>query len=307
MTDNKENIFTEKHFDNISTPINKKHNPINSHHPLAVISEVEITTSNSVSETPMPLPEGKNQRKQQQETPLPLPLSLPKQQQDEREVSGDESTPHFYHPHPPKLNDEGKIEDTEDNVEPKLPMSDLSSMISGMINSINLKQQENQESLTRVQKLLINSGIQELQIESIEQGQELIIETIEVCERTIKEKEQELLKVLQHNQSIELAKLVEQHESRYLEEDKKNHYENSHNRDDDLIDQSRIDDAIELSKLQLERNRLVNEIVLHTKSFGIDEKMYKYRKLLSLSCGVKVEEIDSLIDGIAESLTEGMT
>lgn len=329
LTDNKENIFTEKHFDNISTPINKKHNPINSHHPLAVISEVEITTSNSVSETPMPLPEGKNQRKQQQETPLPLPLSLPKQQQDERKVSGDESTPHFYHPHPPKLNDEGKIEDTEDNVEPKLPMSDLSSMISGMINSlshtytsdsakldleifklkesINLKQQENQESLTRVQKLLINSGIQELQIESIEQGQELIIETIEVCERTIKEKEQELLKVLQHNQSIELAKLVEQHESRYLEEDKKNHYENSHNRDDDLIDQSRIDDAIELSKLQLERNRLVNEIVLHTKSFGIDEKMYKYRKLLSLSCGVKVEEIDSLIDGIAESLTEGMT
>ena len=122
-------------------------------------------------------------------------------------------------------------------------MSDLSSMISGMINSlshtytsdsakldleifklkesINLKQQENQESLTRVQKLLINSGIQELQIESIEQGQELIIETIEVCERTIKEKEQELLKVLQHNQSIELAKLVEQHESRYLEEDKR--------------------------------------------------------------------------------------
>ena len=59
--------------------------------------------------------------------------------------------------------------------------------------------------------------------------------------------------------------------------------------------------------MQLERNRLVNEIVLHTKSFGIDEKMYKYRKLLSLSCGVKVEEIDSLIDGIAESLTEGMT
>ena len=47
--------------------------------------------------------------------------------------------------------------------------------------------------------------------------------------------------------------------------------------------------------------------MLHTKSFGIDEKMYKYRKLLSLSCGVKVEEIDSLIDGIAESLTEGMT
>ena len=90
-----------------------------------------------------------------------------------------------------------------------------------MKESINLKQQENQESLTRVQKLLINSGIQELQIESIEQGQELIIETIEVCERTIKEKEQELLKVLQHNQSIELAKLVEQHESRYLEEDKR--------------------------------------------------------------------------------------
>ena len=84
----------------------------------------------------MPLPEGKPKKTTTRDT-TSTPTPLPKQQQDEREVSGDESTPHFYHPHPPKLNDEGKIEDTEDNFEPKLPMSDLSSMISGMINSLS--------------------------------------------------------------------------------------------------------------------------------------------------------------------------
>lgn len=42
------------------------------------------------------------------------------------------------------------------------------------------------------------------------------------------------------------------------------------------------------------------------KNFGIDSKMYKYRKLISLSCGLKVEEIDSLIDGIEESLVEAL-
>ena len=129
----------------------------------------------------------------------------------------------------------------------------------------------------------------------------MVVETIDICERTISEKEQALLRVLQRNQAYKLAKLVEEQELKHLEE---------HNEVDDgndLINESQVDYAIELSELQIQRNQLVSDIAKRTKLFGIDEKMYKYRKLLSLSCGVRVEEIDSLIDGIAESLTEGMT
>ncbi|RCK60787.1 Cell division cycle-related protein res2/pct1 [Candida viswanathii] len=314
LTDNKENIFVEKQFDNMSTPVNKKQATLNGHQPLAVISEVDATA------TPSQLPPHQQQQQQQQQ---PLPEVSRNGQLEVAPSSG----PQSYNPKPPRVSDEGKIiedeEEDADTKEPKLAMGDLSSMVSGMINSLSdtysdelkkldaekehlkqlimKKEEENEESLRHFQTMLTNTGILEPKIDSIEQGQALIVETIDICERTISEKEQALLRVLQRNQAYRLAKLVEEQELKHLEE----HSEVDEG--NDLINESQVDYAIELSELQLRRNQLVNEIASKTKAFGIDEKMYKYRKLLSLSCGVRVEEIDSLIDGIAESLTEGMS
>lgn len=317
LTDNKENIFVEKQFENMSTPVNKKQNVTNAHQPLAVISEVDSST-----------------------TPPQGPVQPPQSQQEQQEQPAEVSTlvsesvkpklqssngPQLYNPKPPKISDEGRIieEEKVEDSDPKLAMTDLSSMISGMINSlsdtysaelkkldaekehlqqlITIKEDENEELLRNFQRILTSTGIQEPNVDSIEQGQALVVETIDICERTISEKEQALLRVLQRNQAYKLAKLVEEQELKHLEE---------HNEVDDgndLINESQVDYAIELSELQIQRNQLVSDIAKRTKLFGIDEKMYKYRKLLSLSCGVRVEEIDSLIDGIAESLTEGMT
>ncbi|ANB11816.1 transcription factor MBP1 [Sugiyamaella lignohabitans] len=60
--------------------------------------------------------------------------------------------------------------------------------------------------------------------------------------------------------------------------------------------------ASTLADLQKRRGKLVDEIVELCASAGAGEKMNDYRRLVSLSCGVKVEEIDELLDGIAQAL-----
>lgn len=56
--------------------------------------------------------------------------------------------------------------------------------------------------------------------------------------------------------------------------------------------------ALKLTKLQLDQNTLVQRYAHGIMSYGADDKMYKFRKLIGLSCGVRVEEVDLLIDRI---------
>lgn len=62
--------------------------------------------------------------------------------------------------------------------------------------------------------------------------------------------------------------------------------------------------SLELSSLQDNRKKLVDEIVELCASAGVGEKMNDYRRLVSLSCGVKFDEIDDLLEGIGQALGE---
>ncbi|CAI5758842.1 unnamed protein product [Candida verbasci] len=264
LQDNKENIFIEKY--NVSTPVPKTM-PTYNHQPLSVISEIEP--------------------------------DKPK-----------ETTFKFI---PPKINNEGKLEQIQSK---QLSSKDLSSMISSMINSlsdcfenetkkldheikkieklIKQKKHESKHNLSKFEKLLHNSGIEE-KITSFEEGEALIQNNILKLENTINEKDHKLLKILQFNQAFQLGNLIQDLEMKYLENNKEIS-------DDELSNEDKFDYSIELTNLQIKRKYLIEQITQRTKDFGIDDKMYKYRKLLSLSCGIKVEDIDSLIDSIAEEL-----
>ncbi|KAK9480641.1 hypothetical protein V1514DRAFT_317842 [Lipomyces japonicus] len=60
--------------------------------------------------------------------------------------------------------------------------------------------------------------------------------------------------------------------------------------------------VLELHNLQVERRKLVDTIIELWAAAGVGEKMNDYRRLISLSCAVKVEEIDDMLDGIAQAL-----
>lgn len=226
-----------------------------------------------------------------------------------------------YNPKPPKLDEEGRIidvksnnndDENDDDENVKLPFKDLSCMMTGMINSLgdNYKQEIkflNKET-KRIQKIIVEkqvsneSSIDKIKIilnkygfedfESIEQGKNLLKQETNNLKQNLSNKEHQLLNHIEKIQASDISIAVK-------------NYEGEEDVDDD--DEQKIKQAINLSKLQVERNHLISGIINKIKSHGIDSKMYKYRKLISLSCGLKVEDIDGLLDGIEESLMETIT
>ena len=297
IEDNKENIFIEnfglKGYDSMSTPIQKNpalsNNPSNqfpypqTHQPLAVISE------RTVESTPI---------------------------HDKRLY--EQSTQQTHRPNPPQLDDEGNIIKPATANSSKLLMTDLSSMVSGMINSLSDtysqevdqfekdqkklttqledKQTSNQTLLSNFMKLLARSGIEN--VDDVSQGKALVVNEINSLDCDVKEKEQTLSVILKKNQISQLSALIQSNELQQIDQSK------SIDTDDDLMNEEQFNYAVELTQLQYKRDELMEKVTRSMKNFGIDSKMYKYRKLISLSCGLKVEEIDSLIDGIEESLVE---
>jgi len=301
IEDNKENIFIEnfglKGYDSMSTPIQKHQNmnnnpssqipyPSQTHQPLAVISE------RTVESTPI---------------------------HDKRLY--EQSIHQTHRPNPPQLDDEGNIIKKPDSTHSsKLLMTDLSSMVSGMINSLSDtysqevlqlekdqkklttqlkdKQVSNQSLLSNFMKLLARSGIEN--VSDVTQGKALVVNEINSLDNDVKEKEQTLSIILKKNQISQLSALIQSNELQQIDQSK------SVVTDDDLMNEEQFNYAVELTQLQYKRDELMNKVTHSMKNFGIDSKMYKYRKLISLSCGLKVEEIDSLIDGIEESLVEAL-
>lgn len=314
VEENKENIFIDDSFKNYETitATPKAHTMNNqtstialNHQPLAVISERTVES-----------------------TPIKI------NNQDDKNSLLKSSFTHNHKPNPPKLDDNGNIIETgkghedeqikpnqlqkgfdKDNDEiqveelPKLAMNDLSYMINGMINSLNDSYLEEVNKINkdfkRIKKILVEKkNSNELIIDKIKininkngienfhdinEGRKLVDNEIEKYEFDLNEKLSILLKEFEKNQSIELAIAVKNEESKITE-----------------VEEFPVSDAVELTNLQVERIQLTNQIIGKIKNYGVDSKMYKYRKLISLSCGLKVEDIDGLIDGIEESLMETM-
>lgn len=222
-------------------------------------------------------------------------------------------------PQPPKLNNDGSIvEDTTvENFETsdvKLPMKDVKSMMYGMINllsdsysqeisGLNLefkriksilveKKDQNKKCIERVNVFLGTNGIAEAEL--LEEAKEVVDREVSSFDHELKQRESQLISSFEKGQAFELAKLVQDHE---------NAIEAQEDDGEDIDD--RLKKAVELSQAQFQRIDLVNKVAESVKNFAINDKMNKYRKLISLSCGLRVEDIDGLIDGIGESLMDG--
>ncbi|CUM66271.1 uncharacterized protein PRCAT00003932001 [Priceomyces carsonii] len=290
--DNKENIFIDdsalKSFETTSTPSNKLSSSVlgASHQPLAVITERTVE-------------------------------STPIKSDDKKSGSLEFQTLEIK---PPTIDDNGKIVDSvneEGGTLTRLPAKELSSLFNVMFNSLSdsysvllqnfgkefkslneelLRKNELSESwVSKTKSLLAKCGV--TGFDSPEQGKRLLNETIANYEGDLTEKEASLLQLLEKSHAFKLANLVQEYESK--DEDIDDHEDHASKNEDDKFEL-----AVELSQLQHQRLALLKKAAGGIKCYGVDPKAYKYRKLISLSCGLNIEDIDGLIDGINDSLSE---
>lgn len=219
-----------------------------------------------------------------------------------------------YSPNPPQMDEFGHVIELEitgnaEERDAKIPIKDVSSMMNGMVNlladsytqelnGLNIefkrikgilveKKDLNATCMERIKALLSKNGFEN--IELLDEASNVAEQEVKSFGQELQHKEAELTVLIEKAQAFELATLVQDQESQISEED-------------DIS--GTLELGIALTREQIKRINLVNKVTNTVKNFAIDAKMNKYRKLISLSCGLRVEDIDGLIDGIEESLME---
>lgn len=296
--DDKENIFLDslKPFDSMSTPVQaSKSNSYlsnSSHQPLAVISERTAESSPMATDN----------------------YTMTEASRSSHGHSSKMADVQSYSMKPPKFNEDGKLieENDDDEQEKQIPTDDLSAMFGNMIGALtksykqSLTKLTTQETKTKEQlatKEIMNEtltnkimlslskvGIEDFN--SLTEAYESVAQYTDVQAEIVGAKENSLTNYLEKFQAYQLANLVSHNEENVANDELPNDK------------QTKIKLAIELTNSQISRSKLLNNLTDNIKGYGVDDKMYKYRKLISLSCGLKVDEIDGLIDGIEESLME---
>lgn len=225
-----------------------------------------------------------------------------------------------YLPNPPKINGKGQLIDKV-KVTPlsqpqlNIPIQDVASMLHGMVNSFASSCDQELRALseeqlrvrislekTRREEIDLTKGVRALmkrndltEVTSLDEATRETQASINAYEKHLRDKEKQLSFFMEKYQSNQLEALIDSHRSSA-----------SHLLESE--DQSiKLELMISISKAQLKRRQLVKGLLSSMKTYAIGSNMNKYRKLISLSCGLRVEDIDSLIDGIQESLSDGTT
>lgn len=220
-----------------------------------------------------------------------------------------------YIPHPPKIDRAGQLIEVNKSIGQMLPMKDVASMLHGMVNSfassceqelieLNGQQKRVQLSLAKSKaeegslSQKVNALMKKNGLNNVSSLEEATVETnraLSNFEKEVSTKEKQLSHYMEKYQSKELDNLVRAHQESF---------QDLTTSEEDLV---KLDLIVNITKAQLKREHLVRTLLLGMKKYAIDYSMNKYRKLISLSCGLRVEDIDSLIDGIEESLSDGST
>lgn len=197
----------------------------------------------------------------------------------------------------------------------KLPIKDVSSMVNGMMHSLQTSYEEElsglraeQERVTaelqskraqdtgavaKVTALLVKHGLKSPA--SLAEAAKVAGAENDKYIHELGSKETQLLCTLGKWHAYELASLVEEKENQITSYD---------NNSSDLANSERWKLSLQLCKAQQRRVHLASMLGGRIRDFAVNTKMNKYRKLISMSCGLKVEDIDGLLEGIAASLNE---
>lgn len=213
-------------------------------------------------------------------------------------------------PRPPQLDSKGRLitRDGEQEVHPKASLLGISTMVLGMMHSLEdcyaketedlentiqrlteeaaHKQAQKDASLEDLQQKLMNSGFD--CPTSFTAASKAIDEASSKCQEELERLNSQVQRSLSNLYTERVTQCLD--DSPELEES------------DSSGNLAAL--AIKLTELQRRQDTLLQRYAEGIMSYGADDKMYKFRKLIGLSCGVRVEEVDLLIDRILVHLME---
>jgi transcription factor MBP1 len=182
--------------------------------------------------------------------------------------------------------------------------SAMAGYLEDLANAYDNELKEKEADVEQVQQLLndmkneITNADQSVHQIETRLGDESSVEScMEESRRLVDVRTTQLKKLVERTQSRDLAQMVQQEEQNIKAEALQSSA--SHYNMEECVEL-----AQELTNLQTQRQKLVEEITELCANAGVGEKMNDYRQLVATSCGVKFEEIDDLLDGIAQALTE---
>lgn len=189
---------------------------------------------------------------------------------------------------------------------PSLPLEEVGPLFTSMLGSLadaydfelRTKEEESEHTKTVLEDLGADIRTTEEQnravLSQIDNGSSLdeLVNNVAELERACEEKTIHLDKVIERSQALSLAKLVHKEESSI------NLINNNANE---------FELALELTRLQFNRRKIVENILRELTEQSINSKMNNYRRLISISCDLKFENIDELIDEIEADLSTTAT
>lgn len=185
---------------------------------------------------------------------------------------------------------------------PSLPLQEVGPIFTSMLSSLadaydyelKNKEEESEHTKTVLEDLELDIRTTDEQnrivLDQIDNGSSLneLLQNISNLEKDSERKTQHLNKVIERSQALSLAKLVHKEESSInLINDNANEFEL----------------ALELTRLQFNRRQIVENILTELTEQSINKKMNNYRRLISISCDLKFENIDELVDEIEADLS----
>lgn len=209
-----------------------------------------------------------------------IPADTEDQQQQQQQQQTVLPSLRFAETGPMFLSMLGSVSDAFDS-----EFQDVELEISGAMDALAKMEEDTKATKDQITALLSQFG-QDVTLKDLEKQHAIL-------EKEIQDKSVQLENILERDQARILAQLVLNEESQLPA--------NGESNPSELKD--RTNAALELSSLQEQRKSHIKEITNLVMNNGLNEKMNKYRKLISLSVKVKEEDVEDLLQGLEDDLS----
>lgn len=183
----------------------------------------------------------------------------------------------------------------------------MAESLNELSNAFDYELQRKEADVSEVQELLNNMNEEirlislktseflneKLDEKQLENRVKIVQDQVKRYESLVNTKEVKLGKLIERSQAKSLAKLVKKQEDAP---------ETSEATNDDPFQ-----DAVELTTLQLNRKKEIEEIIhLYSGIDGSNEKMLKYKRLISACSDVEIDQVSNKVDELLQEIEKGL-